>query len=52
MKSSQKKVWTTPQLTIHGDVEKITQQPTSKVPGIYDGINLGVNWPHGSKLIR
>jgi hypothetical protein len=54
MKSSQKKAWVTPQLIVHGDVEKITQDVIVKTPGFKDVIVIGqevINVP-GSKVIR
>ena len=49
-----KKVWTTPELTVHGNVEKITQAIIVKNPGAGDIIVIGdevINVP-GSKMIR
>jgi hypothetical protein len=39
MKQTSKKEWTTPQLTVHGNVKQITQQPpTWKTLGAADGV--------------
>ena len=49
-----KKTWVTPELVVHGNVEKITQDIIFKTPGASDIIVIGqdqIDAP-GSKLIR
>ena len=49
-----KKVWTKPELVVHGDVEKLTRDIIHKTPGAGDVIVIGnqviVDVP-GSKVI-